>query len=342
MSHQSTLLKLSIAVSLTSLWLLVNLVPAQAQEFDQYGRWINGFTEPWTIESDDYSREEIETAIKRWLRMNDGADAEWPGRYGTGGETHGTYLRWSPEAGYVMLSISTCEARVLSVDYGKVEASPGLVRFISERAAPKTSPAGSKHSHTRGRSPINTYLTIKWRGSRYLVPETGLAEFCDRAAGLGQYNNGLAEHAEDLSYSGFFGKSYKERAQVSEETPIVPEGFERFVKSPVEASVAAVGAKRIKRLTLEDGSFIYDAVRTLYLDAGSLHGIKRGMTLRVVESDADAEVKITRVGKRSSDGILVRRLDDNLNEAYKDWETEEIKEYPEARVGWRLTTSPLW
>jgi hypothetical protein len=342
MRCQPRQINLIVAACLTTLWLLASTAPAQAQEFDEHGRWINGFTEPWFIESSDYSRDEIGSAITRWLQMGDGANGdEWAGQYGTGGDTHGTYVRWSPEAGYVMLSVNKCEARVMSLDYGKVESSSGLVRFISGRAAHKASPADGDHSHPRPPR-ISNFLTVKWRGSRYLVPEKELARFCDQAAGLGMYNSGIAAQLEELNYFEFFGKSYKKRGQVSEELPILPEGYEQFVKSPVEASVTAVGAKRTKRVTLEDGSFAYEAVRTLVLDAGSLNGVKRGMTLRLIESDEDSEVKITRVGKRSATGILVRHLDDNLNETYKNWETEQVRELPEVRVGWRLTTSPQW
>lgn len=330
------------AVLLASLCLVAQVSPVQAQEFDQYGRWVNGFTEPWMIESDHYTQDEIKLVIMRWQRIGDSAkNDEWHGQYHAGSDTHGTYVRWSPEAGYVMLAVNKCEARVMNLDYGKVEFSQGLVRFISGRAAKEMPKADHDHSHAR-LPEISRLIPVKWRGSRYLVREDELAEFGDRAAGLGKYNDGLAEQLEELQYSEFFGKSYKERREVSEELPIVPAGYERWVKSPVEASVTAVSAKRIKRLTFEDGSFGYEAVRTLSLDAGSLKGVKRGMTLRPIESEEDTAVEITRVNKHSSTGILIRRLDDNLNETYTNLETQQVQALPEVKVGWRLTTSPGW
>lgn len=341
MRCQTKCRNLIVAVWLLSLCLVAAVAPSQAQEFDQYGRWVNGFTEPWMIESEHYTRDEIGMVIARWQQIGEGAkDEEWPGQYHSGDDTHGTYVRWSPGAGYVMLAVNKCEARLMNVDYGKVEFSPGLVRFISERAV-KEMPAAAGHDHSHARLPwISKLVPVKWRGDRYLVREDELAEFSKHAAGLGKYNYGLAEESGEHGYVEFFGKSYKEREQVSEELPIVPARYERLVKRPVEASVAAVGAKRIKRLKFYDGSYGYEAVRTLFLDAGSLKGVKRGMTLRPVESDEDDAVKITRVSNRSSTGILIRRLDDKLNETYTNWQTQEVHALPEVTVGWRLTTSP--
>lgn len=65
------------------------------------------------------------------------------------------------------------------------------------------------------------------------------------------------------------------------------------------------------------------------------------MTLNVVDSEDHEAVEILKVGKQSSTGVLVRSLDENKLETFKNHRTGEISALPAVSVGWRLTTRSL-
>src|ERR1043165_8980865 len=105
--------RLSAILIFLSAALLVDACPAQAQLVDQWGAWENGITEHWWLSSKTFTNEEAARAIEQWQRIgavNPTQASRWEGDYFAGGETHGTYLRWSRQDGFLIADVDKCQA----------------------------------------------------------------------------------------------------------------------------------------------------------------------------------------------------------------------------------------
>ena len=306
---------------------------AKAQEdHDQYGRWINGITEPWTFDGNSYTKEEAVAFQQKWksIAAQGPVDVhnEWAGDY-VRGDLHKTYLRWSSEAGFAYVYVFTCSTGVLGINYGRVDASPVAIRLHPELGMSTSRPHGHHGGHAAYKLP-KKYLPVRWGEQHYLVTENGVAAFYRFAAGLGEYQINSGED--------FFLKT-DDYAKEPEGMPVFPPGYERFVRKPVEAKIISVGPKRLRRVPTMDGSYFYDSVTAVKISAGKADGVSKGMTMYVVGSKFSEKIEITKVRKHSAWGIISRLVDDNKIE--KDWnhDTRQWQDYPEISVGWDLTTS---
>lgn len=313
---------------------LITASPSQAYS-DEYGRWTNGVSEPWYFQSPTYTKQEAFAAQERWNLIQEDIDSssgnEWEGTYKmASGDLNESYLRWSPDLGFVFMDVYTCLPDVSMLNYGRVMASSRLLRLQPE--VPIRRPHSGHGSHSLSRFD-KIYLPVKWGERHYLVPKRNIAAFYRYVAGLGEYQPNSSVAGRD-----FFIKIDDQDKPV-DDMPILPPGYERYVRKPIDALINAVGDRTIRRLRAGDGSIYYESVTPVVLNAGRVNGIKRGMHLYVVGSKRMETVEITRVRNYSSTGIIVRSLDDNQEENYKDWDTGERKSYPEIKVGWQLTTS---
>ena len=275
------------ALLLISLLLSGFMTYSQAQSVPD-DRWANGVSEPWWF-AEKLSREDIATMQSRWSLIRDENQAnEWAGDYFIGGDTHGSYLRWSAENGYVLVHVNKCEAKVESFEYGKVSASPTLIQFF-----PEFSKSDSGHTHSSQHQTPTRWLPVKWRATHYLVPENGIAAFGDYVAGLGAYNFGLGG-AGMIEVSDFFSKFTDEERDSAEGLPIVPPGYERFIKRPIDARITNVGRSYIR--VDRENEWYNDLVTLVTVNVGRADGVKRRMTFHVLGSENSEMVKIRRVG----------------------------------------------
>ena len=316
-------------------------VAAQSEDY-LATRWQNGLTEPWFMDSERYNKEEAATAQARWKAIGDDlknpADDEWAGDYFVGGDTHGSYLRWSVKSGFVLAHVDKCAARVMDFSYGKVVVTSTLITFVPERR-PKASASHNADSH----SMTTDFVPAKWRGAHYLVGENEMKDFGDYVAGLGKFNIG-SNPLLWVEGSPFFYKLGDEETERAGEAPVVPAGFERFIKKPIEARVVAVGPRRLKRSALIDGSTYYESRTTVYLDAGLAAGVRRGMSFKVLGSAAGDTVVIVRAGRNTSLGSIVRKVNqENKSDIYFDWieNKQQVRAAPVISVGWRVTTESI-
>lgn len=310
---------------------------------DSDGRWINGVTEPWWF-SESVSKEDIAAAQLQWATIGNEASAEsdsmWAGNYFIGGDTHGSYLRWSRQNGFVLFHVNKCEARVMGFSYGTVVRSPGLIQLMPEKTVSESTKHGhSKHSTLR-------FLPISWRQSKYLVPENEIADFADYVAGLGQYND---PNFILFDYAQFFSQFDEEASRVAVPVatnkndsgfvePIVPPGFERFIKKPIDAKITAKGKSYIKHNP--ENPWWDDLVTPVTITAGSADGLKTKMSLRVV-GNGDEFVRTTKVGLRSARGVVERPV--RRRPCVKFDPTDDCKdmEYLPVKLGSRVTTNPV-
>jgi hypothetical protein len=298
---------------------------AQSQN---YAEWENGVTERWWVDLAEFPKQELDNAIEQWRRIgvdNQNAKShEWAGGYFTGSNTHGTYLRWSQQSGFILAQVDKCAATLMGLSYGKVVTSPTSVEFIFEYHK-----SSGSHGHTKSHTPAPTaikFITIKWSNDQYLVQENEMTEFGNYVAGLGKYNQEYAW----LDGTDYFARSISEAKSNYDELPQVPSEYVRFIKKPIDAEITAVGAPGLRRLRDYDGPLQYEGYTPVTMNVGSLNGVKKGMLFRVLSSDQGESVKIVRVGKYSSEGVIVRWLDENK---------QEYERYPPIKVGWRLSTS---
>ena len=124
--------------------------------------------------------------------------------------------------------------------------------------------------------------------------------------------------------------------------PAVPPGYEHLLKKPVEATITAVGRRRVSHKL----SFKGDHAETFYehasltnvtIDAGTSRGLKDGMFLLVKEPDEGDRIRIVRAGKRSSTAYVIRELEDDGRETFTDGDSE--RPHTKVSIGWKLTTS---
>jgi hypothetical protein len=322
--------------------------PASAQ-LDQWGFWENGVTEHWWLSSSDFTAGDATTAVARWEKIGAIKEARaWAGDYFRGGDTHGTYLRWSPSAGFVIAHVNKCEARVMGLVYGRVEETPTVVQFFPE--LDKKS-AGAHGHHGGAQSPaaaaaraVLRFVPVEWRGERLLVAEGEMEDFGDYVAGLGQYNGPNAPLFPGYAY--FFSRSGEGAEAGGGPPPVVPPGYERFIRKPIEARVTSVGRRELKsdyNVWGEDTSQTWAraSVTRVTINAGTEQGVKERMVFRVTRPAEGDTVFILRAGPRTSEAVVVRGVDERDAETFYDSESEPEKRHSKVARGWRLTTSLL-
>ena len=323
-------------------------------QLDQWGYWNNGVTESWWLSSGDFSREDAVNAVSIWKRIGvanqDVSGKAWAGDYFSGSDTHGTYMRWSQHAGFIIAHIDKCQAKVMGVTYGRVEASPTLVQFFPEF----NKMALKSHGHSHSQSPALTalrFVPVEWGEAHLLVPEGEMSDFGDYIAGLGKYNYrsafALFEYIEFLTKSRAGSVGVSGEIDVARGSPVVPQAYEHFLKRPIEGVIVTVGRRVVKRdysYQNPDGSeesYTLAALTFVTVSAGSAHGLRPGMFLRVSTPDEGDIVRILRAGKFSSIGIVIRDLDENSKETFFDGDSEKSRPHSKIALGWQLTTSPF-
>ena len=297
---------------------------ASFAQLNEHGRWKSDlYYEPVEINYRSYSESDFTDALTKLeafkLENNNSTD-EWAGTYSApSGEVNVIALRWSPQAGFVYLNFYTCLPELRRLDYGTVAATPDYILLTS---------LSSKLS---GR--VTKYLPVKWGERHYLVPESEVAQFYKFVAGYGWKK-------DEYVFFDFLLKNDDSEKPIAG-MPIFPRGYERYVRRPVEATITEVLRREIRTAQNYDGSPAYESHTFVKLDAGSADGIKRGMSLNVLGSEDYETVEIVRVGRRSSVGVLVRSLDENKQEVFKNHRTDEIKPYPIVSAGWQLSTRSI-
>ncbi|HUE82770.1 MAG TPA: hypothetical protein VMM84_11720 [Pyrinomonadaceae bacterium] len=290
--------------------------------------WDNGITERWWLYLDDFSQADLERAIERWELIKKETEAAaspgWAGGYSNGGDTHGSYMRWSPRMGFVMAHVNKCEARLVGLTFGSAKTSGGLAEFIVEY---HNSVQSHGHGRTHKSEPSHMrFIPIKWSTSQFLVEERQMPRFGDYVAGLGEYNQEFM-----WEWIEFFVRGSREPNTDYDNPPQVPPGYDRFIKMPINGEIIAVGAPRLGRFRDGIGQ-LHKVMRTpVSLNVGRLNGVKRGMFFHVVSPDVYERVKVLRVERRTSRGVVERGVDENEQEHPQD---------PQISVGWKLSTRP--
>jgi hypothetical protein len=310
--------------------------PAQSPvAFDEYGRWLNGISEPWSFRSDTYSETEASNAMARWQNLgtqNAVERDEWSGDY-RAGDLHASFLRWSPGSGFVLLWVFTCEAHVTDLQYGTVSVSPGVVRLDAER--PRRGPTNTSGQHNHGRHSFKSMglVPIKWGTDHYLVPERQVRSFSEYIAGLGAVNG----NGEDWGSLDYYASSSGEPVDLFTTAPVFPPGYEKFMRRPVVGKIVSVGRSVVR--VLRHDKWWNDLIIPVTIDAGSHEGVRPGMTLYLAESTDLETVEITRASSHTATGFIKRGTRKNLGVRIDQWDDGLSPERGPIEVGWRLSSS---
>lgn len=310
---------------------------------DEWGAWKNGIAEPWWLSSKTFTNQEAETAMARWKVIvptdSQEVSQSWAGDYYSGGETHGTFVRWSP-AGFVIADVDRCQALVMGLTYGRVKTTGPLIQFT-----PEFSKSSKLHAHVSSvtREPsVLSFILVRWRDRLFLIPQNRIQDFADYVAGLGDFNGLHGFNLED----SFFYSRYAGKDAVAN-TPVLPQEYQRFLKKPITAKVTAIEGKKLQRnysdeFTSKTLSFAaqYELASLTFVrvNVGSTRGAKKGMFFRLSEPDLGEIVRLIDVGQTSSRGVLVRSVE-NGKETYYDNDRQRELSYPRVVPGWKLTTA---
>ena len=303
------------------------------EKFDQYGRWINGVSEPWSFRPDAGSEAEAAEARVRWEVIgaeNENAKSEWAGDYLIG-DLHGAYLRLSANGSFVLMSVFSCEASVTGVDYGRATLTPDLVQLFSERPAKKS--AGS-HLHSYHVS-ARRFVPIKWDNQYFLVAEREIARFAAELVGFETKRSG----GIDRELAEYFWM-VKNHSRPVTGLPIFPAAYQRYMRKPIDTEIVDVGKKRIIRRRSFDGSVYFESRTPVTIGAGSRQGVRPGMSLHLTTPGRES-LEVNHVGPMRSTGVITRYLEKDMVESYTDYsgESRETRVLPQIRRGLKVSSS---
>lgn len=264
---------------------------------------------------------------------------EFAGTYEANGVMRQMVVRFAPRAGFVYIYVYE-RYSVLDFAHGSVEVTPTEIVFT---------PAREQFSESLDKLPRvvpRRWVAARWRRANYLVAERSIRDFGNYVAGLGIYNDFNGPCCEFVPFLTAPARVAPER---DFERPVVSAAYERFIKLPINATVRWVGRKRRVKDYGSEGEFYSHLHQTATLtpvriDAGSRQGVRRGMLFRL-DGDADARgssqyLKITRVRPDSSEGVVVRDLDDEGRETFHDLDSDKRVELAPVAAGTRVTTRP--
>ena len=316
-------------------------------ELDAYGRWVNGVSEPWWF-PEDVAKEPKAEVQARWAQLGVEAasqDDGWTGDYFVGGDTHGSYLRLG-RTGFVVFRVNKCAASVMGFSYGEVVQSSTLIQLLPQ----KTVHTSRLHGHNN--HPASRYLPVTWRTAKYLVPETAISSFGDYVAGLGEYND---PNVLLIDFAPFFVKSLNREASGDIDhsktkptaqhfvAPVVPVGYERFIRKPIEAQIIARGKPYVRHDP--DNEWWNKLVIPVTVDAGRAHGLTPKLVLRILDGSDTEEtgelVLITKVNLRTASGVIERPVRKQPCVKFSQTDDCTNPEYDQVNLGSRLTTNPV-
>ncbi len=302
--------------------------PAQISDDE---RWATGEYEAWFLSYQRYSKTDAVEAQKKWKHIQAETEQspanEWAGNYALVCdmcEVSLNVLRWSKEAGFVEVYVYTCLPELRGLNLGSLIETPAMLQFIPEY------PTGSG----RKQQPVTNYLKVKWGERHYLIAENKIAEFCDLIAGVN-----VSDENQKTMVKGVYLKSSDAEKPI-EGLPVLPEGYEQFLKQPIDAKITGIGKSYVAFET-EYGCWKREVI-PVTLNAGSKSGVKVGMTFNSSDESVPGQFEITSVGKNSSRAVFEPYDSEPCEPSEATPEDSEEQEPVEhtIKIGLKLSTRP--
>ncbi len=261
---------------------------------------------------DRYSKEDV-TKFREKLDLFKNAkySDEWEGVYFAGHEeTVGfSQLQIDSNIGFTNLYIYSCLPELRYINYGGIINTPDYIHLSPEFV----------EKSLRKSQPV-TYIKVKWGDRHYLVEESSLTAFAEKAVGI--YIDSEDESIENRQkWANCWVKGDLEKDLTG--LPEFPANYKQFQRLPIETKIISVRKRTIETEAELDNIFYSGetAVYKVTIGAGKDKGVKRGMHFDIPEiSD---EIFITEVKQNISTGIVIRTINDNKNDLCYDENSKE-------------------
>ena len=262
---------------------------------------------------DRYSKDDLAKFREKLdLMKNAKFEDEWEGNYFDDLTELGiTSFRWDSNVGFVDLYIYTCYPELRDINYGKVINTPEYVQMIPEFGENSPRKAMSVK-----------YVKVKWSDRHYLVEESSIAAFAEKAVGIYvEPQDDENEIPQKWSRYWVSGDSEQELTGF----PVFPASYKKLERFPIETKIISAGKRTIESDTEIAGSYqVGDAaVYTVTIGAGKNKGVKIGMKFDVAETKD--EIYITKVNQNNAVGVILRQLNDDKSEYCFDDDSNQIE-----------------
>lgn len=291
------MLNYRLITSFILLAILCSANPAQESKLMWLGEYIR-FSELPILQPvySNYSELDLDNFRSRLKTIHSQTDKnEWEGRFIPGGMDNVgiSILDLSVASGFTSFYVYTCTPELRSISYGSVINRPDMIELVSEI------PLGSPRKPTRSR-----LIKVKWGEHLYLVEERSLAVWAEKAVGRHvPSQDGYEQNWTDYWESGNLEVPLNG-------IPSLPLRFQHLSRAPIEASIVSLRPRTTESefssgMTYHGGN---SAVYRVVINAGRNSGVKKDMTFSV--AGTFDELTITKVGHRTSEGVVVRAIND--------------------------------
>ena len=282
--------------------------------------------EPLHARTDNYSLLELDQFRSLLDSLKSAPETtEWDGFYVSGGGSGVGFssLRVRREVGYASLYIYTCTPELQNIDYGTIRETEDAVELV------RLIPAGSP------RKPETTKLIkVRWGESRFLVSEHVLGSFAEQAVGLFVIpDEGTSESQE---WWNFWEKGSFDEKLIGK--PQFPARYRHLERSGVTANIIGVRPRIIKSEFNSPRTYYggESAVYRVTISAGTKQGLKKGVAFKLIATSE--ELVITSVGRTTSQGVIVRAINDSSRADHCRNDESQVIKCPSISRGMKVAT----
>ncbi len=326
------------------LLILINLLTFStnfAQADNSWMLWENKVGKPRWLNY-HLQKEDALKMMSKWDEIGVGLDKsfnQFAGTYFQYGYMSGYFLRWSPEKGFIYIQYFDI-SHPCYFSYGKVSVKEFEITFISEYETASLCPPTLPESMPK--------IWIPAYGGKYFIPKDEAERFGNFYGGFGEFNGFYRNWMESEPFASKRLKNSK-----GKEDFVLPKDFEKFLKTPINAEIISVGKTEIKKYNNENHLFPFYGYSEFYsatpvkIDAGLKQNVKEDLEFIILDTgDADSQtLKITKVGGKTSEAIVIRNVDEEKNAVYWEWDEKKDemikKSFKPIKVGTKITTSPF-
>jgi hypothetical protein len=247
---------------------------------------------------DRYSKEDTEKLREKLSQIRDSrSENEWEGTFYFGPEETVGYslFRINFDRGFAKVYIYTCLPELQYFSYGSVVNNPDNLEFVPEFITGSKSLKNSK------------YAKVRWGDRLYLVEESSLLAFAEKA--VGRFVENESEESDDAyDWRSFWVQGDLEKPLQG--LPQFPLSYKKFERLPINGKLLSVG-KRVIRKESWDENNSYSAESASYsvtINAGLNKGVKKGMIFEVNHSGEILTIK--KVYSKSAAGTVTRLLNE--------------------------------
>lgn len=243
-----------------------------------------------------YSRtdlEEFETKVEQLRNARE--SSPWDGIYESDLTEVGlSQLRVKMGIGFVGFYVYSCVPELRTLNYGTAQEIGDIVILTSQ-----TSPNSPRRSNTE------RYVKVTWGDRHYLVEESSLKAFAEKAAGVFVEAQNT-DDANSQTWANYWISGNTER--LPKGLPKFPKKYESLKRLPINVTTISVSEPRTEdELQIGNRAYYNSRVYSLSVNMGELDGVRKGMVFR----HRDDELVITSTQSHSALGLLVRSLSDN-------------------------------